>query len=407
MARDARCAEELVTPQRPRLEVADVLRTFVAEYEEKYGVTSAQRRVLRDLMACRTELLGGHLAICDKCGHEVPSYNSCGNRHCMKCQSLRQAKWVLERMQRILPVPYFHVVFTVPGELQAIARANQRVFYKLLFNASADTLLTLSRDADRLGATPGITSVLHTWRRDLGFHPHVHCIVTGGGLALDGSRWARPRYDGDFLFPVRVLSNLFRGKFLAALSRAVDEGRIDLGGGELALEREAFAQLKDALYRKKWVTYAKRPFAGPEQVLRYLGLYTHRVGISNHRLIAMDDQAVTFGTKNGERVTLHGVEFIRRFLQHVLPAGFVKVRHYGLHAPSNATRKLELARRLLDAEGHSTTPPRTPTSWTELFQELTGKDPRQCPRCKTGVLRRYVLDYSTGELVPVPFPDTS
>ena len=384
-----------------------MLRTFGEAYRSEYALTREQLRVFNDLLACRTERLGGHLDVCDRCGHEVPSYNSCRNRHCMKCQSLRQAKWVLERMQRILPVPYFHVVFTVPSELAPIARRNRRVFYDLLFDAASRTLLDLARDPTRLGGTPGVTAVLHTWRRDLGYHPHVHCIVTGGGLALDGSSWVSPRYGERFLFPVQVISRLFRGKFLDSLARAADAGDVVLGDGDAAVEQQAFAELKAVLYRKEWVTYAKRPFAGPDQVLRYLGLYTHRVGISNHRLVAMDEHGVTFGTKDRKTVTLSGVEFIRRFLQHVLPDRFVKVRHYGLHAPSNVNTKLVRARALLAAEGRTASPPEVPASSSELVEQLIGRDPGQCPACKQGPLRRFKIDFSTGELTPVAWPDTS
>lgn len=381
-----------------------MLRAFGEAYRSKYVLSAEQQRVFDDLLACRTEQLGGHLDVCDCCGHEVPSYNSCRNRHCMKCQGLRQAKWVGERMQRVLPIPYFHVVFTVPSELQPIARRNRRAFYKLLFDASSRTLLELARDPDRLGGTPGVTAVLHTWRRDLGYHPHVHCIVTGGGLAPDESRWVRPRYGGRFLFPVRVLSALFRGKLLDRLSRAVADGEVVLGGEDDAAEREAFAELKDRLYRKQWVVYAKRPFAGPEQVFRYLGLYTHRVGISNHRLVSMDPDGVTFGTKNGATVKLPGVEFIRRFLQHVLPKRFVKIRHYGLHAPSNVNTKLAQARAILAAEGYTTSPPPVPSSWSDLLAKLTGNDPRRCPACKVGTLVPTAVILPTGERIPIPLP---
>lgn len=385
-----------------------MLRTFGEAYRSKYVLTAEQQRVVADLLACRTAQLGGHLYVCDRCGHEVPVYDSCRNRHCMKCQSLRQAKWVGERMQYVLPVPYFHVVLTVPCELQPIARRNRRTFYRLLFQASSETLLSLARDPARLGATLGATAVLHTWRRDLGYHPHVHFVVTGGGLAPDDSRWVRPRYEGRFLFPVRVISDLFRGKFLARLSRAVEAGEIILGDEDDSAERDAFAELKDALYRKRWVVYAKRPFAGPEQVFRYLGLYTHRVGISNHRLVSMDQDGVTFGTKNGGTVKLPGVEFIRRFLLHVLPARFVKIRHYGLHAPSNLNTKLAQARALLAAEGHTANPPPLPSSWSDLLEQLTGIDPRRCPACKVGRLAPVAIIPATGELAPVnlPEPDT-
>jgi len=381
-----------------------VLRTFGEAYRSEYGLTAEQQRVVDDLLACRTARLGGHLYVCDQCGVEVPVYNSCGNRHCMKCQSLRQAKWVGDRMQHVLPVPYFHVVFTVPRELQTIARRNRRIFYKILFDASSRTLLDLSHDPERLGATPGVTAVLHTWRRDLGYHPHVHCIVTGGGLAPDGSRWVRPRYGDRFLFPVHVLSALFRGKLLDRLSRAVEAGEIVLGDGDDAVERQAFAELKDSLYRKKWVVYAKRPFAGPKQVLRYLGLYTHRIAISNHRLVSMDAEGVTFGTKDGNTVKLPGVEFVRRLLQHVLPARFVKIRHYGLHAPSNVKTKLEQARALLAAEGHVADVPPVPASSSDLLEQLTGVDPRRCQVCKVGTLLPFAVILSTGALAPIPLP---
>lgn len=387
--------------------MADVLRRFGEAYRREYALTPEQEQVFRDLLACRTELLGGHLDVCDRCGYTAPSFNSCANRHCPKCQSYEQAKWVTGRMQRILPVPYFHVVFTVPHALNGLARGNQRAFYSLLFQAASRTLLDLSADPDRLGAQPGATAVLHTWRRDLGYHPHVHCIVTGGGLALDGSSWVRPRYDGNFLFPVKVLSRLFRGKFLALLDRAVKDSRICLGGTDPSLESQAFAQLKDQLYRKEWVVYAKRPFAGPEQVFRYLGLYTHRVGISNHRLLRMDAESVTFATKDGGTVTVSGVEFLRRFFLHVLPKGFVKIRHYGLHAPGNATTRLEHARELLRQEGLEAARPEVPDSWAELVEKLIGSDPTRCPACKEGTLVRFVMDMTTGELIStLKEPDT-
>lgn len=391
-----------------------MLRTHGEAYRQRYVLTPEQHKVLWSLQACRTELLGGHLDICNECGHEVPAYNSCRDRHCPKCQSLEQARWVLQRMERVLPVPYFHVVFTVPSDLHPIARRNRAAFYALLFKAASQVLLDLGRDENRLGATLGVTAVLHTWTRELHFHPHVHCLVTGGGLAPDGSRWVRPRYAGEFLFPVFVLSKLFRGKFLALLESAVKRGEINLGDGESAdeldLERQAFTLLKDKVYRKKWVAYAKRPFAGPQQVFRYLGLYTHRVGISNHRLLSMDDGKVTFATKFGGTATVAGPEFVRRFLQHVLPKGFRKIRHYGLHAPGNTTTKLEAARALLEAERASSARATAdvPDTWQELFEKLVGEDPTTCPKCKEGVLVRHPVDPATGEILPpeLPEPDT-
>jgi len=300
-------------------------------------------------------------------------------------------------MERILPVPYFHVVFTVPGELRPVARRNQARFYALLLRAASRTLLELCRDPKRLGATPGITCVLHTWTRDLRYHPHVHCVVTGGGLAPGGNRWVEPRYRSRYLLPRLVLAKLFRGKLVAGLDRAVRRGEVDLGE-----DLEFFPLLKDALYRKRWGAYAKRPFAGPRQVFRYLGLYTHRVGISNYRLLAHDNGRVTFATKNGATTTVDGVEFVRRFLQHVLPKRFVKIRHYGLHAPANVNTKLDIARQLLQGDE----PAEAPGSWQDLLERLTGGDPRVCPKCQVGTLIRFRIDTSTGQLVEIPRPDT-
>ncbi len=395
MQRTARC--ERLKQSRPRLEVAEILRTYGEAYRERYVLTPEQHKVFHLLQACRTELLGGHLDVCDHCDHSIPSYNSCRNRHCPKCQSLAQARWVLGRMKRILPVPYFHVVFTVPSELRTIARRNPARFYTLMFRAASRTLLELCQDPKRLGGTPGVTCVLHTWTRDLRYHPHVHCVVTGGGLAPEGDRWVETRYRSRYLLPRAVLAKLFRGKLLAGLDRAVRLGDLDLGQ-----DLDSFPLLKDALYRKRWGAYAKRPFAGPQQVFRYLGLYTHRVGISNHRLLAHEGGRVTFATKNGATATVGGVEFVRRFLQHVLPRRFVKIRHYGLHAPANVNTKLETARQLLQAEE----PAEVPDTWEDLLEQLVGKDPRACPKCQGGTLVRFRIDMRTGELHPLPRPDT-
>lgn len=293
-------------------------------------------------------------------------------------------------MQRVLPTHYFHVVFTLPAELRPIAHRNRDLVFDLLFAAAAHTLLDLGRDPARLGAQLGITAVLHTWKRDLGFHPHVHCIVTGGGLAPAQDRWrpARKRY----LFSVKVIKRLFRGKILDGLRRAHRDGRLALDGTEYA-DPAAFAQLLDRLYRTDWVVYCKPPFAGPEAVFRYLGRYTHRVGISNHRLQAFDGHSVRFATKDGKAVTLAAHEFIRRFLQHILPRGFVKIRHFGLHASANAETRLAVARRILDEKSAVPTPaPPAATApaitYRELLFRLTGRDPALCPRCGTPLQRR-------------------
>ncbi len=275
----------------PRLEFADIVRAHGEAFARGRVLRPEQRAALRAIAQCRTAVLGGHLDVCTACGLERPSYNSCRNRHCPKCQSLAQARWVDSRLERILPIHYFHVVFTLPAELRALAKRSREAVFDMLFASASATLLALARDPKRLGAELGVTMVLHTWTRELLFHPHVHAIVTGGGLSDDGTRFVRARRR--FLFPVRVMGALFRGKMLAALERAHAHGQIDLGNIDIR-----------ALHRKPWVVYAKRPFGGPDQVIRYLGRYTHRVGISNQRLVSWDDRGVTFRTKDGKSVTV-------------------------------------------------------------------------------------------------------
>lgn len=376
---------------RGRLEVATILGDHIDAYQQAYVLGPDQSAVVRDVLRCRTAALGGHLEACSACGFERPAYNSCRNRHCPKCQAIAQARWVEARMRRVLPSHYFHVVFTLPSGLHTIARRNRALVFDLLLRCAADTLVELAGDPKWLGepARIGVTTVLHTWTRDLRFHPHAHCIVTGGGLALDGSRWvAAPP---DFLFPVRVLGALFRGKFLARLRLAHDGGRLALAPHET--ERDFRRRLR-RLRRKAWVTYAKRPFGGPEQVHRYLGRYTHRVAISNARLVAAGDNAVTFRTRGNQTATLPPVEFVRRFLDHVLPGGFVKIRHYGLLASGNVATRLEHARALLG--GGVPLPPAEPDEpgsddWRNVMLELTGIDVRICPRCNACALQRLPL----------------
>lgn len=364
-----------------------------------------QHEVLRAIARCRTPALGGHADVCDACGYTAVTYNSCRNRHCPKCQALTQARWVQGRMQRVLPTHAFHVVFTLPSELHGLVMANRDQLFDLLFASAAEALLELGRNPRWLGADLGITSVLHTWTRDLRFHPHVHCIVTGGGLSLDGERWvaARP----NFLFPVRVLGDLFRGKFLARLERLYQAGQLHLEGPASRLADPAcFARVRDKLYRCRWVIYAKRPFGGPEQVFRYLGRYTHRVGLSNRRLVSLDDRGVTFRTWGEQTATLAPHEFLRRFLLHVLPKGFVKIRHHGLMAPSHVHTKLDVARRLLDvgATPAAADPSTTPSDFRALLLALTGVDLRRCPRCGALAMRRHPLPPL--RIAPSP-PDTS
>ena len=389
--------------QRPRHEVAEIFRQHGEAYRASHALSSAQRKVMRDIEACRTAVLGGHQETCDHCGHKKePSYNSCRNRHCPKCQGLRQALWVEQRMRRVLPTHYFHVVFTVPHELNPLARYNPTWFYDQLFAAASQTLLDLAHDPKRLGAQLGVTAVLHTWTRSLLFHPHLHCIVTGGGLSLDQRRWIDAREN--HLLPVEVLRVLFRGKLLDAVDRAWRNNKLRLDGPcQHLTSRQAFAALKDQLYRKQWVVYAKRPFAGPQQVFSYLGRYTHRVAISNQRLLSIGDDQVRFATKDGKVASVSPNEFIRRFLLHVLPAGFVKIRHYGLMAAGNATTRLEVARRLLLPRRPLFPPalavlllvalvltrvarPLHLLDWRQQLEQLTGIDPTRCPRCGVGTM---------------------
>jgi hypothetical protein len=373
---------------RPRLEVADIFRAHGDAYRKAHALSRLQLKVMRAIETCRTQALGGHLDLCPGCGHSTPAYNSCRDRHCPKCQALRQAKWIAQRQTRLLPTHYFHVVFTVPDLLKPLARRNRARFFSLLFQAAANTLLELGQDPKRLGGQLGITAVLHTWTRDLRFHPHLHCVVTGGGLSADGETWvdARRRY----LFPAKVLSRLFRGKLLAAITSAREHGELNRAD---FTEPGSFDRLSNALYAKDWVVYAKTPFGGPAQVFRYLGRYTHRVAISNQRLLSLDERGVCFITRGSRTKTLPPERFIARFLQHVLPRRFVKIRHFGLLAAGNVNSRLSAARRLLESrapESSLTSASSAATAalgWRELQTLLTGVDPMRCPRCGVTLLR--------------------
>lgn len=333
---------------------------------------------------------------CEHCGHKVSSYNSCCDRHCPKCQALRQAKWISERKERILPTHYFHLVFTLPAEMRSVALCNRKAMFDMLFSSAAQTLLELGKDEKHLGGILGITAVLHTWTRELHFHPHVHCVVTGGGLAVDSERWVSS--NDDFLFPVRVLSRLFRGKFLHALSHAYANKKLTFAGSCAHLnEPQRFAAFKHKLYRHDWVVYAKPPFGGPQAVFEYLGRYTHRVAISNQRLISTDDNSVTFFTKDGATCTLKCTEFIRRFLMHVLPGRYTKIRHFGLLASGNVNTKLARAKELLDSNTANryksdTSDEKTCESWLEQLLVFSKQLPPICPRCGIGKMKRLHVE---------------
>ncbi len=375
-----------------RPEVADVIRECGAAYLKRYRPSREQWQVLNAVVQCRTAALGGHLNRCDRCAHEVPVYNSCRNRHCPKCQGAARADWLEQREQELLDVEYFHVVFTLPSELAPMALQNRRAVYGMLFRAASETLLTLARDPKHLGAEIGCMAVLHTWGQNLHAHPHLHCIVPGGGIGLDAERWVSCR-DGFFL-PVRVLSRLFRGKFTAQLQRGWEQQQLAFHGGLRDLEYpqrwEAWLQpLRD----KDWVVYAKPPFGGPKQVLKYLARYTHRVAISNHRLVSVEDGKVAFRWKDyahGNRqrtMSLDAVEFLRRFLLHVLPKGFVRVRYYGFLANRHRAEKLARARKFLDgAKSSSVNDDVSELKQTDGTLQQQVEELELCPECKLGRL---------------------
>jgi uncharacterized protein (DUF983 family) len=389
---------------RPRLELADIVRVHGDTYRRTHRLTTTQHRALRAIATCRTAALGGHRETCDHCGATRLTYNSCRNRHCPKCQTATKERWLAARKADLRPIPYFHVVFTLPHDLTALAQGNPRLIYALLFRAAADTLLTFGRDPRHLGGTIGITAILHTWGQTLSQHLHLHCLVTGGALPRDRSRWIPGR--SSFLFPVRVLSTVFRAKYLANLQHAVDAGQLHVAAGTANLaSRTAFTGFLGVLRTVDWIVYAKRPFAGPEQVLAYLGRYTHRVALSNDRLAALGDGCVRFRWKDyadHHRVkilTLAADEFLRRFLLHVVPRGFMRIRHFGLLA--NRTRRTTLT-RCRSLLGQPPTEEAASESTAELMHRLTGIDLARCPVCGEGRMQVTAI-----VLRVTPPPDTS
>ena len=380
---------------RPALEVADVVRTHGDEFRQAHAesLSTGQKRVLRAIEQCRTAALGGHLERCDRCGHERNAYNSCANRHCPKCQSLARAEWLEKRQTELLPCEYFHVVFTLPEPLAALALQNKRQMYGLLFRATAEALQSIALDSKHLGAQIGFFCILHTWGQTLTHHPHLHCVVPGGGLSRDGSRWI-PCRPGFFL-PVRVLSRRFRNLYLRYLEQAYAAGQLQFYGELQHLsDPHSFARYLAPLRDSEWVVYAKPPFGGPDRVLDYLGRYTHRVAISNHRLKDLKDGQVSFAYKDYKHehrrkaMTLSADEFLRRFLLHVLPDAFQRIRHYGLLGNRHRRENLARCRELLAVPQPIPQPPR---DYRERCRQLTGHDPLQCPKCKNGKMVRIAL----------------
>jgi uncharacterized protein (DUF983 family) len=370
----------------PRLELADLVRTYGDAYRRTHRLATVQHVALRAIAACRTAILGGHRETCDRCGAVRITYNSCRNRHCPKCQTLTKERWLAARRADLLPIPYVDLVFTLPRDLNALAQGNPRVIDALLFRAAADTLLTFGRDPRPLGGTIGITAILRTWGQTLSQHLHLHCLVTGGALAPDRARWIAGR--SSFLFPVRALSTVFRAKYVAGLQRAFDAGQLTFAAGTADLaDPHAFTAFLGRLGAVDWVVYAKQSFAGPEQVLDNLGRYTHRVALSNNRLVEHRDGCVRFRWKDyadHDRVnvmTLEVDEFLRRVLLHVVPRGFMRIRHFGLLANRTHRATLTRCRALL---GQPPPEDAQPESAAVLLHRLTGVDRSRCPVCGEG-----------------------
>jgi hypothetical protein len=379
----------------PALELAHILRSHGENYLQTRTTNPEQRKVIRDIIHCRTPTLGGHLESCEEgCGYERLSFHSCRNRHCPKCQNLNKVRWLCSRSRRLLPTSYFHVVLTLPHQLNPLLLRNPRRLYNLLFQAASQALLDLAQGWPRLQALPGFTAVLHSWNQDLQLHVHLHIVATAWGTNPESTRWIRAK--NNFLVPVRALAKLLRGKFLDSLEQACRQGNLCLPPS--LQHPAAFKKLVRNLRRIKWYAYTKPPLDPPKHVFSYLGHYTHRTAISNQRLVAFDGQTVTFRARNNHQpgtyrlVRLPTEEFIRRFLLHVLPDGFVRIRHFGLMAPRHAQSKLEIARQLLLAllpTAHADPPTEDqPLNWQQLLLKLTGIDLTICPNCGGTILRK-------------------
>jgi hypothetical protein len=384
---------------QPAWEVADILRRHGDAYRARHPLPAYQLRMMGALQRCRTASLGGHIDRCGHCDQQRISYNSCRNRHCPKCQNLARAQWIEKRKDELLPISYFHVVFTIPEQLNPLALQNKKVFYDLLFATTAATLQTIAGDPKHLGAEIGFFSILHTWGQTLTHHPHIHCVVTGGGLRPDRAGWVHSRKR--FVLSVRVLSRLFRRLFLEALQTAFAKDRLAFRGQLAPLAHpKAFGAVVSPLRQREWVVYAKPPFGGPQQVIDYLGRYTHRVAITNHRLRNVENGQVTFQYKQyraedgqqGREMTLTAEEFIRRFLLHSLPPGFQRIRHYGLLASRAKEANLALCRQYLNVPA---LPPQSAISRNTAIKERLLKPLLRCPYCRTGTLVRVLFLPST------------
>jgi hypothetical protein len=386
------------------IEVADIFRAYGPLYRKNHKLPVRYLRVMRAIEICRTSELGGHKYKCDTCGSFQISYNSCRNRHCPKCQGLDKERWLEARKKEVLPTHYFHAVFTLPENLRPLSLRNQKVSYNILFKAVAETLKKLSKDPKHIGAEIGFISVLHTWSQTLIDHPHIHCIIPGGGLSSDGKKWISCKRD--FFIHVKVLSRVFKGKYLAYLKHAYEKGKLSFDGQISSLgKRDHFRKLLKDLYNQDWHVYCKPPFKDPEKVIEYLGRYTHRVAISNDRIVKLEDDQVTITYRDysdGDKIkymSLEVFEFIRRFLLHVLPDQFFKIRYFGILSARNRKTKLLKCKELLGSKIKETEEQRL--TWQELLEKVTGIDPTLCPRCKKGRLFLFeVIDPVQGRSPP-------
>lgn len=372
---------QIITPEKNRLEVAHILKKHIDDYQNQYPLWPEHRKIVSDLLNCRTARMGGHIDRCDRCGMMRITYHSCRNRHCPKCQHMPRERWLEKRKDEILSTSYFHVVFTLPHELNSFILNNKRVMFNILFKAASQTLLTFGEN--ELGGKLGFITTLHTWDQKLNAHFHLHCLVAGGAVSKDGSSWIPCK--SDYLFNEQALGLVFRGKFMDRMSQACQ-------GKDLKFTSDQYKQLKARLYEKEWIVDVRDPVQRPEHVLQYLARYTHRVAIANSRITTLKDGRVTFNFKNRkknrtEQITITAVEFIRRFLLHSLPRGFVRIRHYGFLANRNRSANLNNIRQLM---GLSELPDRQTTSVEEMMQELTGIDITVCPCCHKGRMHLYL-----------------
>lgn len=385
------CQKLLETPTQPKKKqlLAEVFRQYGDEYIKNHKLIPEQHKAMAAIINCRTEAMGGYIAVCDHCGVVSTQYNSCHNRHCPTCQNIDRLRWVEKEKRSLLPIPYFHMVFTLPHDLNVIAQAHPAIIYNLLFKAASDTLKEFGRDPKWLGGELGITMVLHTWGQNLGQHIHVHCIVAAGALTSDKDKFIQGK--SNYLFPVQALSKVFRGKYIAALKQAYEKNKFHFSGNQVHLsEPENFIQLIKQLYQHDWVVYAKKPFSGAEEVIQYIGRYTHRVALSNERILKIENGKVHFiwrdyADDNKKKIMiLDAEEFIRRFMLHILPKRFMRIRHYGFLANRYREEKIALCRKLL---GLSESVVIIKESSVELILRLTGVDIKQCPHCSIGKLQ--------------------